>query len=283
VSPGVEAGPESSPPSSPKEKRSFTSWKLDLLTAINLDAAVRAVDMRFVVYLLQGLNETSRAFNVSDETAAEELNCNRDRLKTGRKRLEDAGWLIVRRGRGFADGSWYRFDDSRVEHHLQERDDRRAIRRDTRADRRASKAEQAMRCAEKTRRSAGEIKPRPVQRCAEKTRHNVISEEAPTDESCAEKTRRKTQSCAEKTRHSCAEKTRHVHLRDTPITIPLPAEDMATEPHRSEAFDRSAWDHEDWQALYEERAGILEFDDSYSRAEAEQLAAAEISKLRAIA
>lgn len=279
----MDGGSSGPPPTSPNEKRSFASWKLDLLDAMMLDPEVRPVDFQYAYFLVQGLNQTSKAFNVSDETASQELRCNRDRLKTGRKRLEEAGWLIVRRGRGFADGSWYSFDDSRVDHHLQERDDRRAVRREARVERRTAKVEQAMRCAEKTRRSVGDIKPRPVQRCAEKTQHNVISEEAPTDSSYAEKTRHKEELCAEKTQRSCAEKTRHVHLEHTPMIRALRVEDMTPEPLPQIAFDRSEWEPDDWQTFYEERAGILEHDGGYSRADAESMAAAEISKMRAVA
>ena len=59
-------------------------------------------------------------------------------------------------------------------------------------------------------------------------------------------------------------------------------EDVATETPPTEAFDRSSWDHGDWQTLYEERAGILEFDAGYSRTEAEQLSATAVSKMRAL-
>jgi hypothetical protein len=44
-----------------------------------------------------------------------------------------------------------------------------------------------------------------------------------------------------------------------------------------------AWDEEDWQAAFDERAAILEYDDGFTRAEAERLARDEISGLRAAA
>jgi hypothetical protein len=43
------------------------------------------------------------------------------------------------------------------------------------------------------------------------------------------------------------------------------------------------WDEEDWTALYDERAGIMEFDGGLSRAKAETAAANEVNLLRAIA
>lgn len=251
-------------PSPPGDKVSFTSWKLDLLTAINLDPAVRPVDMRFVVYLVQGLNQRSRSFNVSDETACEELNCKRDKLTDARKRLEASGWLTVQRGRGFGDGSWYEFNDTQVEQRLQEKEDRSAARRDTWAERRVAKVEQA-------------------KRCAGKSRHSAETKSTPSPERCAGKTPHNGEPCAGKTPHRCAGKTPHIHLLDTPISGSLPVEDMTPEPPPTEAFDRSEWDHGDWQALFEERAGTLEWDGGYSRVEAEQMAAVEISKMRATA
>jgi len=44
--------------------------------------------------------------------------------------------------------------------------------------------------------------------------------------------------------------------------------------------DRAGWDDEDWQAAYEERAAVLEFDGCLSREEAERLARLEIEDQR---
>ncbi|MFC5554451.1 hypothetical protein [Methylobacterium iners] len=60
-------------------------------------------------------------------------------------------------------------------------------------------------------------------------------------------------------------------------------QDVATGVTAEDPFDRSGWDEEDWQAFYEECAGILEFDGGYSRVDAESMAGAEISKMRAMA
>ncbi|MCJ2033163.1 hypothetical protein [Methylobacterium sp. J-068] len=40
------------------------------------------------------------------------------------------------------------------------------------------------------------------------------------------------------------------------------------------------WDEEDWQAAFDERAGILEYDEGLSRLEAEALAREQIDKQR---
>ena len=43
---------------------------------------------------------------------------------------------------------------------------------------------------------------------------------------------------------------------------------------------RAGWDEEDWQAAFDERAAILEFDGGLSRADAERLAGQEIAEQR---
>ena len=47
--------------------------------------------------------------------------------------------------------------------------------------------------------------------------------------------------------------------------------------------DGAAWTEEDWQALFDERAGIMEFDGGLPRREAEKRAKAEVQALRRIA
>lgn len=42
----------------------------------------------------------------------------------------------------------------------------------------------------------------------------------------------------------------------------------------------AAWDAEDWQMAFEERAAILEYDGGFTRSEAERLARIEIEALR---
>jgi hypothetical protein len=42
------------------------------------------------------------------------------------------------------------------------------------------------------------------------------------------------------------------------------------------------WDEEDWQAFYDERAGIMEYDAGFPRAKAEALARQEVRKIRAL-
>lgn len=42
------------------------------------------------------------------------------------------------------------------------------------------------------------------------------------------------------------------------------------------APDRSGWDGEDWQAAYEERVAILEYEEGLPRAEAETLARKQV-------
>jgi hypothetical protein len=52
-------------------------------------------------------------------------------------------------------------------------------------------------------------------------------------------------------------------------------------PDVRDFFDRSAWDEEvDWQAAFDERAAILEYDGGLSRPEAERLAREQIDQQR---
>ena len=46
------------------------------------------------------------------------------------------------------------------------------------------------------------------------------------------------------------------------------------------ARDDVGWSGEEWLAQFDERAGILEFDEGLPRAEAERLAAEEVTRLR---
>jgi hypothetical protein len=46
--------------------------------------------------------------------------------------------------------------------------------------------------------------------------------------------------------------------------------------------DVAAWTDEDWQALFDERAAIMEFDGGLAREEAEEAAASEVSLLRSL-
>lgn len=41
-----------------------------------------------------------------------------------------------------------------------------------------------------------------------------------------------------------------------------------------------AWSDEDWRAAFDERAGILEYDEGMPRAEAEQLARQQVAEMR---
>ena len=46
--------------------------------------------------------------------------------------------------------------------------------------------------------------------------------------------------------------------------------------------DLAAWTEEDWQALFDERAGIMEFDGCLPRKEADAAAAREVTLLRSV-
>ncbi len=46
--------------------------------------------------------------------------------------------------------------------------------------------------------------------------------------------------------------------------------------------DVAAWTEEDWQALFDERAGIMEYDGGLPREEAEAAAVAEVNLMRSL-
>ena len=46
--------------------------------------------------------------------------------------------------------------------------------------------------------------------------------------------------------------------------------------------DVAAWTEEDWQALFDERAGIMEYDGGRPREDAEAAAAEEVARLRSL-
>jgi hypothetical protein len=45
-------------------------------------------------------------------------------------------------------------------------------------------------------------------------------------------------------------------------------------------YDRAGWDEEDWQAAFDERVGILEFDEGLPRSEAARIARQQIDEQR---
>jgi len=51
-------------------------------------------------------------------------------------------------------------------------------------------------------------------------------------------------------------------------------------PQIAHLLRQAGWSETDWQALFDERAGIMEYDGGYSRGEAEQRATDEIMQVR---
>jgi hypothetical protein len=73
------------------------------------------------------------------------------------------------------------------------------------------------------------------------------------------------------------------------LSAPEPPDDRLLEDFRRDKpailahlRDFAAWTEEDWQALFDERAGIMEFDGGSARAEAEARAADEVARLRTL-
>lgn len=82
--------------------------------------------------------------------------------------------------------------------------------------------------------------------------------------------------------------------------VPQPTESWGTEARSTQGLEtkgfqkavplvphvplenNEGWDEEDWQAAYDERAAILEYDEGLPRAEAERLAAEQIAQSRSL-
>ncbi|UIN36297.1 hypothetical protein [Methylobacterium oryzae] len=82
--------------------QTFTSWKLDLLNAAGMDPALKPVSVRFLLRLVEALDEDTwdRAASVctariGDDVIAEEMPGLKDRqvIRDHRKALAAAGWL----------------------------------------------------------------------------------------------------------------------------------------------------------------------------------------------
>jgi len=86
----------------PKPSRSFTSWKLDILSAVGADPRVPSSHFRMFARVLAALNEHSRVAIIGDNVLADEVpgfkvqsTCYR-----ARQRLKDLGYWTFEEGRG---------------------------------------------------------------------------------------------------------------------------------------------------------------------------------------
>lgn len=239
------------PPSS-----SFTSQRLKLLHAMSRDPRVTDGHFRAAFRISQQVDEATGIAIISDETLCDELpKTDEKKLRLCRNALEEVEWWEVRRG-GRWRASSYRFLAKNI---------------DPISTVMASKKEaRDLRNVKQLKKDQGGKSP-----CLNGRKDEIVSQgNSPAyDINQAGEFARVRQG-----------KSPPLHTEDhTEDRFPLTVQDVATEPPSDEPFERSEWDHEDWQALYEERAGILEFDGGYSRAEAEERAALEISRMRAIA
>lgn len=239
------------PPSS-----SFTSRRLKLLHAMSRDPRVSDGHFRVAFRISQQVDEATDVAIISDETLCDELpKTDEKKLRLCRNALEEVGWWQVRRG-GRWRASSYRFLLENI---------------DPISKVMASKKEaRDLRSAKQSEKDQGVKSPRLKAR-RDETVSQGKSPAYDVDQAGKFDRIRQGESPPLHTEH---------HTEDR---FPPTVQDVATEPIPDDPFDRSGWEAEDWQALFDERAGVLEFDGGYSRAEAEEMAAAEISKMRAIA
>jgi hypothetical protein len=81
----------------PAELASFTSWKLNMLDAMNCDPKVTDADFRVAFRLMQHVNSTSRLAWPSMDWLACQIGKSGLRVRAAIKNLSDAGWLAKHR------------------------------------------------------------------------------------------------------------------------------------------------------------------------------------------
>lgn len=222
-----------SPPPA-ESKANFSSWKFDMIDGLLSDPRVPDGHFRIAVRVLQGMDEGKRTSYLSDETICDEVpRTDRHKCNDARKKLEQLGWWSVRRGHGTRASSYELHDDN-----LNPLLDQRIIKREERHERRKRQKEEGRK--PKERKSRDVVKsPRKIVPDVVELPHRDVVELPP------------------------------VHLGVSPRSDPLPEEGRGYAYAREAAGD---WCAEDWQARFDEIAGVLEYDQGLSRKEADALA-----------
>jgi hypothetical protein len=115
-----------------ERKRTFTSEKLDIMNALNVDPRIKRSTFKVSVAILKHINERTGTANPSDETLSDETNLSIRTVIRAREALREYGWLIWRRTRS---SNVYKFKTTNINNSL----DLLALRRDDRADRRRNR------------------------------------------------------------------------------------------------------------------------------------------------
>lgn len=96
------------------KRRSFTSWKLDVVDALSVDPEVTDLDFRVAFRIIQHLNSVSRIAWPSVARLAAQLGKSEDRVRASTKRLQAVGWLVKERKSQKAPNE-YRFLSARLD------------------------------------------------------------------------------------------------------------------------------------------------------------------------
>jgi hypothetical protein len=116
--------------------QSFSSWKFDMIEALNFDPRIPAGMKLIAIRILQSVNEAKGYAYISDETICDEVpKTDRYKCNDTPKRLEKLGWWEVERGHG-GKASRYRFKDTNLNWILDELLIRREARQEERKRRR---------------------------------------------------------------------------------------------------------------------------------------------------
>lgn len=236
---------------------SFTSKRLRVLHAMCRDPRVSDGHFRIAFRVSQQIDEETGVAIISDETLCDELpKTEPKKLRQFRTAMESAGWIKLTRGRRYRATVYCLLSDN-VEPVTEIMTAKKAARDDRRNREVRKRLDHHQPGNFPCLRSRGE----------EIVRGANLPAYGPSQAG---------------NQHPLSQgKSPPLHTDShTEDRFPPTVQDVATEPQPVDPFDRSEWDAEDWQALYEERAGILEFDGGYSRAQAEDMAAVETAGMR---
>lgn len=238
---------------------SFTSKRLRVLDAMCRDSRVSDGHFRIAFRVSQQIDEDTGVAIISDETLCDELpKTEPKKLRLFRTAMEDVGWVRVVRGRRYR-ASVYSLLPDNV-----------APIREVMAGKKIARDERR-----------------------KKEVRNRLDHHQPGNFSCLvsdgdDVVRGDNLPAYEVSQtgnsHPLSQgKSPPLHTDNlTEEGLPHRVQDEAKQPDASDPFLRSDWDEQDREALYEERAAILEFDGGFTRAEAEEMAAAELRTMRVI-
>jgi hypothetical protein len=235
-------------PAGADDQRTFTSWKLSLLTALLSDRKISDGHFRIAARVLEAVNAETGVAYITDRAIADDVpRTDKSKCTAARKQLQLAGWWTYAPGRS-GRATEYRFKDERVNQILDQR----------LADREQRQAEREERAKSDRRKHdirEGSFMPRKPP--SPRTREGKFAPRSDNREGEYGPSR--------------AGEFTPLHLTTTPSAFSSSEEEELGAP---------PLDEEDWQAAVDERAAILEYDQGLPRAEAEARAREEMAWAR---